>query len=67
MERSLRSSYIHLAKVAESGALPVVGFQSQYRRSIGLEGFVDALAGESAVFLTMEDAAQEARARIWGA
>jgi peptidoglycan/xylan/chitin deacetylase (PgdA/CDA1 family) len=36
-------------------------------RMLALEDFVDALAHEGAVFMTMEDAAQEAKVRIWGA
>jgi peptidoglycan-N-acetylglucosamine deacetylase len=36
-------------------------------RMLALEDLVDALAREGAVFMTMEDAAQEAKARIWGA
>jgi len=36
-------------------------------RMLALEDLVDALAREGAVFMTMEDAAQEARSRIWGA
>jgi peptidoglycan-N-acetylglucosamine deacetylase len=36
-------------------------------RMLALEDLVDALAGEGAVFKTMEDAAQEAKVRIWGA
>ena len=35
-------------------------------RMLALEDLVDALAREGAVFMTMEDAAQEAKARIWG-
>jgi peptidoglycan-N-acetylglucosamine deacetylase len=35
-------------------------------RMLALEGLVDALAREGAVFMTMEDAAQEAQARMWG-
>ena len=34
-------------------------------RMLALEDFVDALAREGAVFMTMEDAAQEARRRLW--
>jgi hypothetical protein len=33
---------------------------------LALEDFVDALAREGAVFMTMEDAAQEAQQRMWG-
>jgi peptidoglycan/xylan/chitin deacetylase (PgdA/CDA1 family) len=36
-------------------------------RMLALEDLVDALAREGAVFMTMEDAAQEAKVRIWGA
>src|SRR5258706_386777 len=36
-------------------------------RMLALEDVVDALAREGAVFVTMEDAAQEAKVRIWGA
>jgi len=36
-------------------------------RMLALEDLVDALAREGAVFVTMEDAAQEAKVRIWGA
>ena len=35
-------------------------------RMLALEDLVDSLAREGAVFMTMEDAAQEARRRIWG-
>jgi len=35
-------------------------------RMLALEDLVDALAREGAVFMTMEDAAQEAKVRIWG-
>jgi peptidoglycan/xylan/chitin deacetylase (PgdA/CDA1 family) len=35
-------------------------------RMLALEGLVDALASEGAVFMTMEDAAQEAQTRMWG-
>ena len=35
-------------------------------RMLALEDLVDALAREGAVFVTMEDAAQEAKVRIWG-
>ena len=35
-------------------------------RMLALEEFVDTLAREGAVFMTMEDAAQEAQARMWG-
>src|SRR5215468_11827501 len=35
-------------------------------RMLALEDFVDALAREGAVFMTMEDAAQEAQRRMWG-
>ena len=34
-------------------------------RMLALEDFVDALAREGAVFMTMEDAAQEAQQRMW--
>ena len=34
-------------------------------RMLALEEFVDLLAREGAVFMTMEDAAQEAEARLW--
>ena len=36
-------------------------------RMLALEDFVDALAREGAGFTTMEDAAQEAKDRMWGA
>ena len=36
-------------------------------RMLALEDFVDALAREGAVFMIMEEAAQEAKARMWGA
>ena len=36
-------------------------------RMLALENFVDAVAREGAVFMTMEDAAQEAQQRMWGA
>jgi len=36
-------------------------------RMLALEDFVDALAREGAEFMTMEDAAQEAQPRLWGA
>jgi peptidoglycan-N-acetylglucosamine deacetylase len=36
-------------------------------RMLALEDFVDTLAREGAVFMTMEDAAQEAQRRMWGA
>jgi peptidoglycan-N-acetylglucosamine deacetylase len=36
-------------------------------RMLALEDLVDALAREGAVFMTMEDAALEAKMRIWGA
>ena len=35
-------------------------------RMLALEELVDTLAREGAVFMTMEDAAQEAQARMWG-
>ena len=35
-------------------------------RMLALEDLVDALAREGAVFMTMEDAAQEAQTRMWG-
>jgi peptidoglycan/xylan/chitin deacetylase (PgdA/CDA1 family) len=35
-------------------------------RMLALEQFVDELVREGAIFMTMEDAAQEARARLWG-
>jgi peptidoglycan-N-acetylglucosamine deacetylase len=35
-------------------------------RMLAFEGLVDQLAREGAVFMTMEDAAQEAQARMWG-
>jgi peptidoglycan/xylan/chitin deacetylase (PgdA/CDA1 family) len=35
-------------------------------RMLALEELVDTLAREGAVFMTMEDAAQEAHARMWG-
>jgi hypothetical protein len=34
---------------------------------LALEELVDALAREGVVFMTMEDAAQEAQTRMWGA
>jgi hypothetical protein len=36
-------------------------------RMLALEDFVDVLTREGAVFMTMEDAAQEAQQRMWGA
>jgi peptidoglycan/xylan/chitin deacetylase (PgdA/CDA1 family) len=36
-------------------------------RMLALEDFVDALAREGAAIMTMEDAAQEAKERMWGA
>jgi peptidoglycan/xylan/chitin deacetylase (PgdA/CDA1 family) len=35
-------------------------------RMLALEKFIDLLAREGAVFMTMEDAAHEAQARLWG-
>jgi len=35
-------------------------------RTLALEDFVDTLAREGAAFMAMEDAAQEARRRMWG-
>jgi peptidoglycan-N-acetylglucosamine deacetylase len=35
-------------------------------RMLALEALVDTLAREGAVFMTMEDAAREAQARLWG-
>jgi hypothetical protein len=35
-------------------------------RMPALEELIDLLAREGAVFMTMEDAAQEAQARLWG-
>ena len=34
-------------------------------RMLALEELIDGLAREGAVFMTMEDAAQEAEARLW--
>jgi len=35
-------------------------------RMLALEGLIDSLAREGAAFLTLEDAAEEARRRMWG-